>query len=344
MRSLAAAPVLVALLFSFPALVEPVAGRASSTQASAAPAATIEDAMSRVAAYIESYADQLAVIIGVEHYAQWLQREDYAAMEDSRMGPATSAGATRAISRQLVAEFALVRTRENWDGFRNIYEVDGKPVADAQDRLQKLFADAPATAVEQSRKIAAEGARYNLGSMQRNFNVPTTALFFLARANQPRFRFKKDKDDEVGGVRVWKVKYEETQKPTIIRTSAGKDMPVKGEAWIDPADGRVLKTHMQIDSEMAIAADMNAAKGAMAANADRDRTSVRRVKTTASITATYALDPRLGLLVPAEMLETYEAPMRSAFTGEDTMTKVNCRASYSGFKRFETSGRVLPPK
>jgi len=30
-------------------------------------------------------------------------------------------------------------------------------------------------------------------------------------------------------------------------------MPVKGEAWIDPVDGRVLKTHMQIDSEMPVA-------------------------------------------------------------------------------------------
>jgi hypothetical protein len=95
---------------------------------------------------------------------------------------------------------------------------------------------------------------------------------------------------------------------------------------------------------MAIAADMNAAKGMMGANADRDRVAVRRVKTTASITATYAPDARLGLLVPSEMLETYEAPMRSAFTGDDTMTKVNCRATYGGFKRFETSGRLLPPK
>jgi hypothetical protein len=81
-------------------------------------------------------------------------------------------------------------------------------------------------------------------------------------------------------VAVWKVKYEETRKPTIIRTSTGRDMPIKGEAWIDPVDGR-------------------------------------------------------------EMLETYEAPMRSSFTGDDTMTKVNCRATYSDFKRFETGARIL---
>ena len=89
---------------------------------------------------------------------------------------------------------------------------------------------------------------------------------------------------------------------------------------------------------------MNAAKGVTAVTADRERGATRRVKTSASITVTYAFEPKLGILVPAEMLETYEAPMRSAFTGEDNMTKVNCRATYSDFKRFETSGRLVVPK
>ncbi|MCX6538113.1 MAG: hypothetical protein NT151_04150 [Acidobacteria bacterium] len=284
-------------------------------------AVNVDELMPRVATYIQGYAEQMSLVIGVEHYSQWLQRED--------AGP-------RAISRQLVAEFALVRSGNDWDGFRNVYEVDGKPVSDAKDRMAKLFTEAPASAVEQGRKIAAESARYNMGAMQRNFNVPTVALFFLSAANQGRFRFTKDKDDQVGGVRVWKVKYEEARKPTIIRTSSGKDMPVKGEAWIDPVDGRVLKTHMQIDSEMRIAS--NASTGG------RGTTAPLRVNTTASITVTYTLEPKLGILVPAEMLETYEAPMRSTFTGEDNMTKVNCRATYGDFKRFETSGKFVVPK
>ena len=106
---------------------------------------------------------------------------------------------------------------------------------------------------------------------------------------------------------------------------------MKGEAWIDPVEGRVMKTHMQIDSEMGAS---SASKGNIG----------ERIKTTASITATYAFDARLGILVPTEMLETYEAPMRSQFTGEDNMTKINCRATYTDFKRFETSGRLVTPK
>jgi VWFA-related protein len=306
---------------------EPVPAEAPTPVSHSTPAVNVTELMPRVAAYIQGYAEQMSVVVGVEHYGQWLEREDFG-------NSATGGG--RAISRQLVSEFALVRSGNDWDGFRNVYEVDGKPVPDSKDRIAKLFAEKPASAIEQSRKIGAESSRYNMGALQRNFNVPTVALFFLSGANQGRFRFTKDKDDQVGGVRVWKVKLEETQTPTIIRTSTGKDMPVKGEAWIDPVEGRVLKTHMQIDSEMSIAPSGN--------TGGRTNNTPARVKTTASVTVTYAFEPKLGILVPAEMLETYEAPMRSAFTGEDNMTRVNCRATYSDFRRFETSARIVVPK
>jgi hypothetical protein len=331
-----------------PAEQAPVAAPAPVSHTT--PAVDVDELMPRVGAYIQRYAEQMSLVIGVEHYAQWLQRED--------LGGAGGSG--RAIARQLVAEFALVRVGNDWDGFRDVYEVDGKRVADAKDRMAKLFIESPAGAVEQSRKIAAESSRYNMGAVQRNFNVPTVALFFLSAANQGRFRFTKDKDAQVSGVRVWKVKYEELQRPTIIRTSSGKDMPVKGEAWIDPVDGRVMKTHMQIDSEMPVTPTLPAGR--------RSSSGPRTVKTTASITVTYAVEPKLRILVPAEMLETYEAPMTyavdakegiplpaqmlgtpedprgSAITGGDVMIKVNCRATYSDFKRFETSARIVVPK
>jgi hypothetical protein len=301
------------------------------------PAANIADLMTRASSYIDDYAEKMLLIVGVEHYAQWLQKE---VPESAFVRTAGSRG----LSMQTVAEFALVRNATDWDGYRNVYEVDGKPVPEAKDRFQRLFAEAPANAIEQSRKIAAESSRYNMGAMQRNFNVPTIALFFLTKANQGRFKFTRDKDDEVGGVPVWKVKFEETRKPTIIKTSTGKDMPVKGEAWIDPVDGRVLKTHMQIDSEMPVAGSARTTPIGEGTVTKTDIRASERVKTTASITVTYAGDARLGLLVPSEMLETYEAPMRNRFNGEDEMTKISCRATYSDFKRFETSGRLVMPK
>jgi VWFA-related protein len=295
-------------------------------------ATTVGEIIERAGRYVAEYGQQMSLIIGVERYAQWMQNED----------------APRPVSRQIVSEFALVRTKDDWDGFRDVYEVDGKPVADRQDRLLKLFTETPAVAAQQGRQIANESARYNMGSIQRNFNVPTTALFFVKADNQARFTFRKDGEDSIDGVAVWKVRYEETRKPTIIRTASGKDMPVHGTLWIDPVQGRVLKTHMEITSEAMLTADHGAMSnnpGGYLGNAPAAQTrwgDNRRVNTSASITVTYRQEPRWGLLVPAEMLETYEGPTRSAFTGNESVSKINCRATYSDFKRFETGGRVVP--
>lgn len=283
-------------------------------------AKTVEELLERAGRYVVEYGEQMSLVIGVEHYAQWMQNADF----------------IRPVAKQLVSEFALVRTKDDWDGFRDVYEVDGKPVLDRQNRLLKLFMESPAVAIEQGRKIAAESSRYNMGSIQRNFNVPTTALFFMQPANQERFKFKRTGEDTIDGVPVWKVRYEETRKPTIIRTSQGKDMPVRGTMWIDPIQGRILKTHMEITAAAMLTA------GTPGASGGRGVPLVdRHVNSSASITVTYTQEPKLGLLVPAEMLETYEGPTRSAFTGDESITKINCRATYSDFKRFETGARVV---
>jgi len=268
-------------------------------------------------------------VIGVERYAQWMQNADQ----------------VRPLVRNLVSEFALVRVGDDWLGFRDVVDVDGKPVGDRQDRLQTLFLESPSTAVQSSRGIADASARYNLGPLQRNFNVPTTALFFLHPVNRPRFGFKIEGEEIVEGARTLKVRYKEERKPTIIRTSAGKDMPVKGMFWIDPADGRVLKTTMELEAD----ALMTGGSSRMADNrfeeafqgSIRPAFTERRAKSTVSITVSYKADARLALLVPGEMVEIYESPYRSQFNDTESMSKVNCRATYSDFKRFETSGKVV---
>jgi hypothetical protein len=295
----------------------------------AQPAPTVDDLVSSAGRYVTEYGQQLSLVIGVERYAQWMQNGDQ----------------IRPLVRNLVSEFALVRTGDDWQGFRDVVELDGKPVGDRQDRLQKLFLESPSTAIQSSRPIADESARYNLGPLQRNFNVPTTALFFLHPRNRPRFSFRIDGEDTVAGVRVLKVRYKEEQKPTIIRTSAGKDMPVKGTLWIDPADGRVFKTTMELESD----ARMTGTNAQMADNRFEEpfqgrissSFSERRAKSSVSVTVSYKPDAKLAILVPAEMVEIYESPYRSRFNDTESMSKVNCRAAYSDFKRFETSGRVV---
>ncbi len=305
---------------------KPPAPRLSSAVPSTAepPASNADELVERARGWLLRYAEELSIVIGVERYAQYMGGE----------------GFSRAYGRQFVSEFALVRTKDDWLGFRDVFEIDGKPVPDRQDRLRRLFLDAPDSAVVQARRISDESARYNLGAIQRNFNVPTMALFFLHPTNAGRFQFRKVGEERIDGHHVWKVRYQETRAPTIIRTSAGKDMPVAGEFWIDANSGAVLKTHMQLEVEAAMG-------GTRAPSSPWDMdsgTPVRRVRSSASVTVTYKEDGKLGLLVPDRMLETYEGPSVNRFTGNEEISKVNCSATYSGFRRFETSGRVVVPK
>ena len=85
------------------------------------------------------------------------------------------------VERVLRSEFVLVGTtdRAEWVGFRDVFVVDGRRVHDRQDRLRQLFLQRNPRVLERARVIADESARYNLGEIHRNFNVPTAALFFL---------------------------------------------------------------------------------------------------------------------------------------------------------------------
>ena len=284
------------------------------------PQPTLRQVMARVGRYVQDYGDQLAVVIAVEQYAQ---------QADKPFGP----------TRRLVSEIALVRLNDDWMGFRDVQEVDGKRIADRADRLRKLFTESPGIALEQGRRLADESARYNLGAIQRNFNTPTTTLLFMQASNQARFRFTKDREEQVDGVLAWRIRYEETQQPTLIRTPNGHNRPVKGTLWVNPIDGRVYRTDMEIDADSRSARDDAAHPDS---SAERRSASIRAV-----VSVRYQEDPQLHLLVPAEMQELYVGP--STGGASDTKapagsTTITCRAVYTDFKRFETSGRLILPK
>lgn len=285
----------------------------------------LDDVLARAGQYVSEYGRQMTFVVCTENYSQWVENP----------------GVPHYQIQTLVSDFAIVRIQDDWLGFRDVRQVDGKTVSDQQDRLQKLFLESPGTALHDAREIADESARYNIGAIQRNFNTPTMALFFLQGSTQARFKFRKTGEDTVSGVSVWKVRFDEHQRPTIIRTRQGKDMPLTGTAWIDPTDGRVLKTHMQIESE----ARLGGVNSAIDEN-PRPRGSVAdtRTRSSASMTVTYKTDTALGLLVPSEMLETYEGPRANALSVADSTTKINCRATYTAFRRFETKANWSVPK
>ena len=313
-----------------PAPLPEAGGPVPTTEAPGTAARTINEAMARVARYVVDYGEQVSLVIAVERYSQWFLSPNFA----------------RPLTRQLMSEFAFVRVQEDdWLGFRDVFEVDGKRVSDRQGRLEKLLRDRSPSTLDQGRRIADESARYNLGAIQRNFNVPTTALFFLHPKSQRRFTYRKDGEEQIEGVSAWRVKYEEQGRPTIIRTRAGKDMPVRGTVWLDPIDGRVVKTHMELTASTTTRGEL--IKEPLQSLGDHVPSMAlipSRIESQASITVIYKRNGRLGMLLPAEMRETYEGPWVGGTTNQEALTKVNCHATYSDFKRFETSGRVVIQK
>jgi hypothetical protein len=97
---------------------------------------------------------------------------------------------------QLRSDLLLVKAGAagDWLQYRDVFEVDGQPVRDRTDRLTRLFLDPSASSAGQIARIRDESARYNIGDILRNLNVPTFALTFLVPANQPRFKFRRTKE------------------------------------------------------------------------------------------------------------------------------------------------------
>ena len=107
-------------------------------------------------------------------------------------------------------------------------------------------------------------------------NVPTLPLEFVSAGLRKQFTFteaKRDDGDETTRV----LDFNETGRPTVIRTPNNRDLPVQGRFWIDTMTGTIKKTELHaIDT---------AVEG--------------------HITVTYQIDAGIGMWAPARMEERY---------------------------------------
>jgi hypothetical protein len=281
-----------------PALAAGVLVAVHGTFSRAQPLA-LDEVLFRAGDRVMAYHKELANIVAEETYLQQILRPN---------------GEVKR-TRQLVSDFLLVNVPQDdlWMGFRDVFQVDGSPVGDRAERLQKLFLETPATAIGQARRIAREAARYNLGSVQRTINEPTLALVFLHPLNQYRFYFEKTGEDRIGETGVWVIGYTEHERPTLIRSGRG-DVFARGRFWIDPVTGRAIRTEL-------VAGDLN--------------TTVRT-----RITVTYEPDSTMAIWVPARMEEEYDNPR---VPGSDRITG---RAIYSRFRKFQvkTDEKIAIPR
>ena len=263
--------------------------------------ADVDAALDKAGDYVSAYERTFVGVVAEETYRQEVRGR---AGTDQR-GFAVEARGQR---RDLKSDMLLVRAPagDRWIQFRDVFEVDGKATRDRNERLMRLFLAPDSSSASQVQRITDESSRYNIGNLYRTVNVPVLALVILDPANQPRFRFKRsDRHDpllENGAVRsadVWEIEYQEVQKQTMIRTTNGRDLSARGRFWIEPASGRVVASDL-------VAEDL----------------TIKGI-----IDVDYAIEPAIGLLVPASMRERYD--IRS------DGSRVDGEASYARYRQFQ---------
>jgi hypothetical protein len=280
----------------------PAAGSTAPTTASGrkpapvpAPDTDLRPVIARVGRYVDTYLSELGSVVCEESYLQILRR-----------------GTAVVDSRRTRSDLLLLRGRDEWIAFRDVFEVNGRPVRDREERLKKLFLENPGEALSEGRRISEESARYNLGAVFRTINTPVLALSFFQSAFLPTFRFERHGTDTIDGVVLWRIDYQEVGSPTqVAQAVTGEDRPSSGSIWVEPASGRIVRTVLK-----------NGDAGMLV------EVSVR-----------YRPDDAVGLWMPAQMEERYYAP---AMRRESIATE----ASYSAFRRFQvdTAESLGPPK
>ena len=150
--------------------------------------------------------------------------------------------------RELLSDFLLVTPPGSIGRyqFRDVREVDGAAVRDRHDRLAKLFLDAPADALARAKDVARESERYNLLNIG-TLDQPLLAVGFLQSRYVDRFRYIVGSVEKYGGADVRYVAFEESSRPTIIRSSGDhRDFPSHGYFLIDEASGHVLRSQIDL--------------------------------------------------------------------------------------------------
>ena len=280
--------------------------------------AALEVVLAQAADYVATYQQDLGSVVADEEYVQ--------AVEGGR--------SQRTHSELLVFS---PPDDERWLVFRDVIEVDGQLVEDREQRLTDLFRETPKIPAALELKLRAESARFNIGFISRDLNLPTMALQLLTDAERSRFVFEKIGEERVGGISTWAIAFRAVELPALIRDAQGQDLLSHGTVWIAPDSGRVLQTDFRVADEA--------------------------IGLTIEMRVRYEPNDAMGMLVPATMTERYSVdmkvlPSQSTDRGPTASAKrlsqrqllartrmtIRCEATYSNYGRFGVgTGFTLTP-
>jgi hypothetical protein len=267
--------IVCALILAIPAFAQP------SAQLS------LTALLARAGDYVARFESEFSSVVSEERYEQ-----------SAIPGGPSFVGSPRLRHTELVSDFLLVRLPDypDWVPFRDVFEVDGEPVRDHDQRLVQMFVRPDRAAAERAAEITEESARFNIG-ISRTVNHPLLALNVLRPAQQSRFRFSGLKADVSAGADVSLVEYREDARPTIIRGPAGRDMPMHGRLWLHGPTGRLVRTEVAVNAS----------------------------GVAATLLTRFEYDAALAAAIPIDMREEYIQPNGTRITG---------LARYGRFRKF----------
>lgn len=274
---------------------------------------TLAQLLARAGEFVRYFQQDFASVVSDEDY-----RQDVTSRQYSTPPPASRDDVDRLPSkserRRTRSEmlFLWMPDEAAWLTVRNVLAVDEEPVPDSQNRLNEAFGTTSVDRGTRLRVLRDASARFNLGTFYRNINYPTLALQYLDPAMQPRFAFTLAGRERIAGVQTAKIAFEERSRPTFIQED-GTDRVSNGMLWVAEADAAIVRTHLEL--------------------------RIPQRETTMAVDVDYRRDDRFHMWVPARMHEVYRYSRSSIL-----LESVECVASYSNFRRFETSGRMILPK
>ena len=202
-----------------------------------------EEVLSAAAAYVDRLVGSLSNVVLDETMEQTLTMPPVGSW-GTRSRIQTPGPVTR---RRLVSEFLLVRPpgTASWIPFRDVITVDGRPLANRSERIVEMLTKGGG-GLSQAARIAEESGAHQLGGRTRTTTNPVIALAFLQPEHRDRFRYRADKprNERQGGRTT--LRFEETRRPTLLRTDDGQDLPMRGMFEMDMSTGAVMQSELSL--------------------------------------------------------------------------------------------------
>jgi hypothetical protein len=278
---------------------------ASHGQVGNQPGSGFHTILSSAMRYVMNYEQQFALLLSEEHYVQELQRPPNPGDNLSRSNPGGGMRAGGPMNVQsFKSDFLLVQLGmdgEGWMPFRDAFEVKGKKLRDRDDRLLKLFIGNDKSAFDKAARFNESSSKHHLGNVVRTINIPTLGMMLLHPRVNERFEFTDGGEETINGRLLRKALYREAARPTLIKTTRGRDLALTGAIWIDPFSGAVVKT------------EMNAADPAVRCQ----------------VVVTFRRDDGLEMWVPDKMVEYYKAAL--------AVDDILATATYTNVRKYRRS-------